>query len=333
MPEGSVSAVTSSITKLNERPHRGPGAAASASRRRSSRSTQLQARRARPGRRAPGGGRRARRAASTPRSRRSASSCRASGRSTRKAHPEVQKVAGPDRRSSRRRKDEAGDADRGRPARGATRSCRSGRPSSAAPSTPQKAQAATQSRKARGAGRPQEGGGVGQEPLRGPAPEAQRDRHRGLHPQQQRERRGARPSPPTRPVRPDKKRIAGAWPLSSGLLAGRRPRARPRLPGQHHQGPGGDRALPPPRPAGRGAAYDEANVHFVTEAYQNLRTALIFAPQGRARAGRARHRHRAPGRQDHHPREPGQAARLLGREGGRASTSTCAAASSTAAWA
>ena len=34
--------------------------------------------------------------------------------------------------------------------------------------------------------------------------------------------------------------------------------------------------------------YDEANVHLVTEAYQNLRTALIFAPQGRGRAGRAR---------------------------------------------
>jgi len=29
--------------------------------------------------------------------------------------------------------------------------------------------------------------------------------------------------------------------------------------------------------------YDEANVHFVTEAYQNLRTALIFGPQGRTR--------------------------------------------------
>ena len=200
------------------------------------------------------------------------------------------------------------------------------------PSTPRRPRPPARAARAAELDALQEGGGLGQEPLRGPAAEAQRDRHRRLHPQQQRERRGARAAARARPSGPTRSGSPAVACLL-GLLLGRRPRARARLPRQHDQGPGGDRALPAPRPAGRRAALRRGQRPPRDRGLPEPAHRAHLRAQGRARPGRARHRHRAPGRQDHDAREHRQAAGLLGREDGRASTSTCAAPSSTAAWA
>ena len=124
-----------------------------------------------------------------------------------------------------------------------------------------------------------------------------------------------RASPPQDPVRPQKRRSALAGMLL-GLLAGlglvlvrdylgntiRDPEEIERY---LHL----DLLAAVPR-------YEEENDSLATEAYQNLRTALLFARRRRGRTGGARHRHRAPGGEDDHDRQPRQAPRGLGREDG-----------------
>jgi hypothetical protein len=123
-----------------------------------------------------------------------------------------------------------------------------------------------------------------------------------------------RASAPTSPIRPNKKRIAAVASLLGLLLGVGLVLARDYL----------DNTIKDPEEVERYLhvdllaavpQYDEANVHFVTEAYQNLRTALIFGRKDERGTDRPRHRHRAPGRQDDDAREPRQAARLLGGEG------------------
>jgi succinoglycan biosynthesis transport protein ExoP len=84
-----------------------------------------------------------------------------------------------------------------------------------------------------------------------------------------------RASPPTSPIRPDKKRIAGLAGFLGLMLGVGLVLARDYL----------DNTIKDPEEIERYLhadllaavpQYDEANVHFVTEAYQNLRTALIF---------------------------------------------------------
>ena len=60
--------------------------------------------------------------------------------------------------------------------------------------------------------------------------------------------------------------------------------------------------------------YTKDDASLATEAYQNLRTALLFSRRGEHGPGRAGHRHGARRGQDHDAIERGEAARRVGRE-------------------
>ncbi len=161
---------------------------------------------------------------------------------------------------------------------------------------------------------PAQGGRLRQGPLRGAAAEAQRDRHRRLHPQQQRlgggpgERAPGPGAPPEAAERP--RRPPGRAPARAG------PRAGARLPRQHHPRPRGDRALPAPRPPRRGAALRGGERLARHRGLPEPAHGAPLRPPRRRRPGGAGHRHRPPGGQDDHDREPRPAPRGVGGEDG-----------------
>ena len=150
-----------------------------------------------------------------------------------------------------------------------------------------------------------EGGRLRQEPLRGAAAEAQRDRHRRLHAQHHGDHRGPGGAPQY-PVRPQKRRSALAGMLV-GLLGGLGlVLARDFLANTIRDAEEIERYLhldllaAVPR-------YTDETFTLATEAYQNLRTALIFARRDEQGPGGAGDRDRAPGGQDHHDPQPRRA--------------------------
>ena len=193
----------------------------------------------------------------------------------------------------------------------------------------QKAQAASQSRKAREL-----------EALKKEAESAKNlyevllqklneTRHRGLHPQQQRDGRGAG----------DAAALAGAARQEARSRASR-PRPRPArwasvscsaatTSTTRSKRPRGGRALPAPRPPGRGAPLRRGQRPPRHRGLPEPAHRPALRAQGRARPGRAHHRHRAPGGQDHHAREHRQAPGRRRERRRWCSTATSAAPSST----
>ena len=123
-----------------------------------------------------------------------------------------------------------------------------------------------------------------------------------------------RASPPTSPIRPNKKRIAAVAGLLGLLLGVGLVLARDYL----------DNTIKDPEEIERYLHIDLlARRAPIRRGQRPLRHRGLpepphrphLRPQGRAGTDRPRHRHRAPGRQDDDARQPRQAARLLGREG------------------
>ena len=164
--------------------------------------------------------------------------------------------------------------------------------------------------------RAQEGGRLGQEPLRGPPPEDQGDGHRRLHPQQQRD--GGRPRDAA--GEPGAAAEAADRAHRPRRRAPRRPRdgPRPRLPREHDPRPRGDRALPAPRPPRRGAAVRAGGRLARDRGLPEPAHGAPLRPARRRRPGGARHRHGAAGGEDDDDHEPRPPPRRLGRaHGGR----------------
>ena len=159
----------------------------------------------------------------------------------------------------------------------------------------------------------QEAGRLRGRALQRAAAEAERDQHRGLDPEQQ--RAAARPRGRARRHRSGRASARSrSWALARRAAAGRGLRAAARRARQHAQDADDVErhlhlellaAIP---------RYGKDDATLATEAYQNLRTALLFARRGDERPGGARDRHR-PGRgQDHDAPERGASAGRLGRE-------------------
>ena len=209
---------------------------------------------------------------------------------------------------------------------------RSARRSCGARSTAQKAQAANQSRKTTELEALRKEADSAEEPLRGAAAEAERDRHRRLDPQQQ--RLGGRPREPAAVPGAARRSAAsrsrgccsGSWRGSASCSGATTSRNTIRDPEEIERYLHLDLLAAVPR-------YEEENDSLATEAYQNLRTALIFARARRARAGGAGHRHGAPGGQDHHDREPGAGCSRARARRRWWWTATCGARSCTSGWA
>ena len=235
------------------------------------------------------------------------------GEKYREGHPEVQKVKA---QIEQLKKAQARRAPRrsSTGSRPSTRSSRSARPSCATRSTSEKAQAANQSRKT-----------TELEALRKEA-DSQKSLYEVLLQKLNETDIAAsirsnnvsvvdRASPPQFPVRPQKRthRARGAAARARGRA---RPGAGARPAREHDPRPGGDRALPAPRPAGRGAALRGGARLARDRGLPEPPDRAHLRAARRARAGGAGDRHGAPGGQDHHDREPGAPARRLGREDG-----------------
>ena len=246
------------------------------------------------------------------------------------AHPEVQKVQ-VQLEQLRKAKARARPADRGRAPRRV--------PAAAAARAElrdaieaQKGQAVAQSRKLTELESLKKQADSANEPLRRAPPEAQRDEHRGLDPEQQRPRCSTARIVPPLPVCPRRAR-SRSWACSSGSCWAAAYVLLRDYFGEHDQGRRRRRALPAPRPPGRGARAHQGERAPRDRGLPDAPHGPAVRAQGRPGPGGARDGHRPRRRQDDDAREPGQAARRLRREHGGASTATSGAPTSTSGWA
>ena len=326
MPEGSVSAVSTSIAKLNDDFVRGPGAAHQRSRPRSSRSREMQARRNEIlGRAAPG--RRPTPVVDRPQHpdrRALAVELARLGEQYKEGHPEVQKVQVAGRPAQKaKRAARATQILDGLDAR-STRSSRSARRSCGGRSTTEKAQAANQSRKA-----------TELEALKKEADSAkslydvllqklnETDIAASIRSNNVSVVERAVPRPAARSARtssgsPPSACCSGSLPASascSRATTSTTPSRTRRRSSATCTSTCWPRCRATTRPTS-------------TSSPRPTRTCARRCSSRRSDErgpGRAGHRHRAPGGQDDHDREPRAAAGRLGREDRSSSTATCAA--------
>ena len=221
-----------------------------------------------------------------------------------------------------------GRADRGGPARGVP------------PAPAQGGGAAGRDRRPQGQGRraepeadrarvAQEEGGRRGRALRGPAAEAQRDQHRRLAPEQQHpppRPRGGAGQPGVAPQAPDRPRGAPRRPAPRRGLGAAARRAR-----QHAEGRRGRGAPPPPRAPRRHPPLRQGRRHPRHRGLPEPADGAPLLAAGRGRPGGAHHRHRPRRGQDHDaPRTWRSSSPCRGRASWW-STATCGAPTSTCA--